>query len=99
MSHVAINSNTLTAEGGWGTIGTGESEWAGNTPTGWDAHTIIHTPTSRESIAHTYTKTPGYLFSLSSHNSVFLSLFLGTLPGLSLRIMSLFRVRRQLNVN
>lgn len=82
-----------------GTIGTGESEWAGNTPTGWDAHTIIHTPTSRESIAHTYTKTPGYLFSLSSHYSVFLSLFLGNLPGLSLRIMSLFRVRRQLNVN
>lgn len=85
MSHVAINSNTLTADGGWGTICTGESEWAGSTPTGWDAHTIIRTPTSRESIAHTYTKTPGYLISLSPHYSVFLSLFLGTLPGLSLR--------------
>lgn len=76
MSHVAINSNTLTAVGGWGTICTGESEWAGSTPTGWDAHTIIHTPTSRESIAHKYTKTPGYLFSLSSHYSVSSPFFL-----------------------
>lgn len=65
MSHVAINSNTLTAEGGWGTIGTGESEWAGNTPTGLGRpHDHSHAHIQREYSSHIHKDPRVPLFSL-----------------------------------